>query len=111
MLHRSVSLQGSDRNTGRFEFGYPQASLDGNTDGRLFCTCRSLAISEFVETKMAPLILVPPYVIACPTCPKCGTRMKLVLILPSSLGRDERTYECPRCEHEVVENFQFKKAS
>ena len=31
--------------------------------------------------------------------------------LPTGLGRDERTYECPRCEHEVVESFQFKKAS
>jgi hypothetical protein len=55
--------------------------------------------------------LVPPNVIACPSCPKCGSRMRLVLICPTALGRDERTYECPRCEHEVVEDFQFKKAS
>jgi hypothetical protein len=62
-----------------------------------------------MEMKMvAP---VPPSVIACPRCPKCGSRMRLVLVCPTTLGHDERTYECPFCEHEVVEAFQFKKAS
>ena len=63
----------------------------------------------FVEMKM--VTLVPPSVIACPSCPRCGSRMRLAIICPTALGRDERTYECLRCEYEVVEDFQIKKAS
>jgi len=63
-----------------------------------------------VEMKMVTT-LVPTNVIACPSCPRCGSRMRLILICPTDLGRDERTYECPRCDYEVVEDFQFKKAS
>jgi len=48
---------------------------------------------------------------SCPSCPKCGTRMKLIRIFPDSPGYDQRTYECPRCEHEVTEVVRFKKAS
>ncbi len=44
-----------------------------------------------------------PAVIACPSCPKCGTRMMLVRIFADRPGYDERTYECPRCEHEITE--------
>jgi DNA-directed RNA polymerase subunit RPC12/RpoP len=50
-----------------------------------------------------------PRVIACPSCPKCGTRMLLVRIFPDSPGHDQRTYECPRCEHEVTEIFQLER--
>ena len=34
--------------------------------------------------------------------------MWLVSIFPDRAGRDQRTYECPRCEHEVTEIFQLK---
>jgi len=47
-------------------------------------------------------------VIACPSCPRCGTRMVLVSIFPNKPGGDQRIYECPRCEHEVTENFQLE---
>ena len=36
--------------------------------------------------------------------------MVLVHIFPDRLGRDQRTYECPRCEHEVTEIFQLERA-
>jgi hypothetical protein len=50
-----------------------------------------------------------PLRMACPSCPRCGTRMKLVFIFPDRPGYDERTYECPRCEHEVAEIVQYKR--
>jgi DNA-directed RNA polymerase subunit M/transcription elongation factor TFIIS len=50
-----------------------------------------------------------PAVIASPSCPKCGTRMVLVRIFPDRPGYDQRTYECPRCEHEITEVAQFGK--
>lgn len=48
---------------------------------------------------------------ARPSCPKCGTRTMLVRIFPDRPGYDVRTYECPRCEHEVVEVVQYERAS
>jgi len=42
-----------------------------------------------------------PLVISCPSCPKCGTRMLLIRIFPDRPGYDQRTYECPRCEHAI----------
>lgn len=51
-----------------------------------------------------------PSVIACPSCPKCGTRMVLVSIFPGRPRHDQRIYECPRCEHEVTEIFQVERA-
>jgi hypothetical protein len=36
--------------------------------------------------------------------------MLLLLILPDRPGYDQRTYECPRCEHEVTEIMEFKNA-
>jgi DNA-directed RNA polymerase subunit M/transcription elongation factor TFIIS len=59
---------------------------------------------------MATLTAIPPTVLACPACPKCGTRMVLVCIVPDRSGHDQRTYECPRCQHEVTETIQFRKA-
>ena len=57
---------------------------------------------------MAADIGYSPRVIACPSCPKCGTRMVLISIFPDRPRRDQRTYECPRCEHEVTEIFQLE---
>jgi len=50
-----------------------------------------------------------PSIIALPSCPKCGTRMTLVHIFPDRPGYDQRTYECPRCEHEITEVIEFPK--
>jgi predicted Zn-ribbon and HTH transcriptional regulator len=50
---------------------------------------------------MAANIGYSPSVIACPSCPKCGTRMVLIRIFPDN--------ECPRCEHEVTEIFQLER--
>jgi hypothetical protein len=33
------------------------------------------------------------------TCPECGTRMRIYLIMPDGPGRDRRTYICDACEH------------
>ncbi len=51
---------------------------------------------------------VPPKPIARPTCPKCGARMSLVRIFPDKPGYDQRTFECPRCEHEIIEVVKYK---
>ena len=60
---------------------------------------------------MAADIGCSPRVIAYPSCPKCGTRMLLIHIFPDRPGYDQRTYECPRCEHEVTETFQLEGAT
>jgi len=36
--------------------------------------------------------------------------MLIVSIFPGKPGYDQRTYECPRCEHEITEIIEFKKA-
>jgi len=59
---------------------------------------------------MAAHIQLPPNVIVAPSCPRCGTRMLLICILPDKPGHDQRTYECPRCEHEITEIIALKKA-
>jgi DNA-directed RNA polymerase subunit RPC12/RpoP len=58
----------------------------------------------------AQQIELSPAVMASPSCPKCGIRMLLVRIFPDRPGYDQRTYECPRCEHEVTEIVRFRKA-
>jgi hypothetical protein len=60
---------------------------------------------------MAALRAIPPAILACPRCPKCGTEMMLVQIYPAKPGHDRRVYECPGCEHEVTEIIRFRKAS
>jgi len=59
---------------------------------------------------MAAQMELPSNVIAAPSCPRCGTRTSLVHILPDKPGYDQRTYECPRCENEITEVIEFKKA-
>ena len=58
---------------------------------------------------MAANIGYSPSVIACPSCPKCGTRMVLIRIFPDRTGHDQRTYEYLRCKHEVTEIFQLER--
>jgi DNA-directed RNA polymerase subunit RPC12/RpoP len=59
---------------------------------------------------MAARIAIMPVVLACPSCPACGTRMLLVSVSPDKPDHDRRIYECPRCLHEVTEVIQFRKA-
>jgi transposase-like protein len=60
---------------------------------------------------MATIIAAPPRVlIARPPCPRCDNRMSLVRIFPDKPGYDQRTFECPRCEHEITEIVQLPKA-
>jgi DNA-directed RNA polymerase subunit RPC12/RpoP len=49
--------------------------------------------------------------LALPSCPKCGTRMLLIRLIPYDHGSDQRTYECHQCGHEVTEVIRFKLAS
>jgi len=36
-----------------------------------------------------------------PFCTRCDTAMLLIRIFPDRPGYDQRTYECPRCQHEM----------
>jgi len=36
--------------------------------------------------------------------------MLIVLIFPEKPGYEQRTYACPRCEHDVTDIIEFKKA-
>lgn len=58
---------------------------------------------------MATVTAKPPKAIVRPICPQCATRMSLVRIFPDQPGYEQRTYECPRCEHEITEIVQFQK--
>ena len=50
---------------------------------------------------MAANIGYSPSVFACPSCPKCGTRMVLIHIFPDRTGHEQRTYECPRFDGDI----------
>jgi len=64
----------------------------------------------FVGVSMAANIGKPPAVFRRPACPTCGSRMLLVRIFPDKPGRDQHTYECPRCADEITEIVQLAKA-
>jgi hypothetical protein len=51
------------------------------------------------------------YVLALPSCPKCGSRMVLLQIVPYGINKDERSYECRSCGHEVMEVVAFEAAN
>jgi hypothetical protein len=38
-----------------------------------------------------------------PSCIGCGEKMWLSVIEPGQPGHDIRTFECPRCHHQVTE--------
>jgi predicted Zn finger-like uncharacterized protein len=46
--------------------------------------------------------------LAHPKCPNCGAQMWLARISPDKPGRDERTFECPQCNHSVTEIVKYK---
>jgi ribosomal protein S27AE len=47
-------------------------------------------------------------VLSLPTCPKCGATMWLARIEPDKPQHDKRTYECPKCEHEVSDVVKYR---
>lgn len=49
-------------------------------------------------------------VMASPSCPRCGTRMKLADVFAEHVGYHQCAYECSRCDYEVTETVQFRKA-
>jgi transposase-like protein len=59
---------------------------------------------------MAAQRTISPAVMAAPSCPRCGARMALVHTFLDRNGYDQRTYECSRCDYEVTETVQFRKA-
>ena len=57
-----------------------------------------------------PTTTIPPLLLACPRCPKCGTRMLLVRIYPDRPGSEQRTYECAHCDYELGEVVRLRRA-
>jgi transposase len=53
---------------------------------------------------------VTPYSnsITRPPCPKCGFKMQLSRIEPDKPDHDNRTFECPRCQHEISMIVKYK---
>lgn len=43
--------------------------------------------------------MFPLSAIERPRCPKCHTPMMLARISPAGEGREERLFECPKCDH------------
>jgi hypothetical protein len=44
-----------------------------------------------------------------PSCPKCGNPMWLARIEPTGKSdHDQRTFECPQCEHSETMTVKFK---
>ena len=44
-----------------------------------------------------------PAAIDRPICKRCGIRTMLTLISPDGAGFEARSFECPKCEHVVIE--------
>jgi len=45
---------------------------------------------------------------ARPHCPRCGARMWLARVEPDEPSYDRRTFECPECEHALVQLIKYK---
>ena len=43
-----------------------------------------------------------------PSCPHCGHQMWLSRIEPAEPDHDQRTFECPNCQHVKAEVLRFK---
>jgi hypothetical protein len=48
---------------------------------------------------------------ARPVCSKCRAPMWLIRIEPEKLGFARRTFECPRCQHQMTEVIELKTAA
>jgi DNA-directed RNA polymerase subunit RPC12/RpoP len=38
-----------------------------------------------------------------PKCPQCGAQMGLARVTPDKPDRDQRTFDCPKCNHSIAE--------
>ena len=43
-----------------------------------------------------------------PECPQCGTQMLLARVVPDAPGHEQRTFECPMCEHSESVLIKFE---
>jgi DNA-directed RNA polymerase subunit RPC12/RpoP len=50
-------------------------------------------------------------VAARPVCSKCGTPMWLTRIQPDKPGCARRTFECPRCQHQMISVIELENAA
>ena len=51
----------------------------------------------------------PPKLLELPPCPKCGSSMWLARIEPTERhDYDQRTFECPKCEHSETKLVKFR---
>lgn len=41
---------------------------------------------------------------------RCSSMLNVTRIFARHAGSDQRAYECPRCDYEVTETVQFRKA-
>ena len=48
-------------------------------------------------------------IIPHPCCELCDADMWLISIEPDMPDHDRRTFECPRCQHVVVEVVQYRE--
>ncbi len=48
---------------------------------------------------------------ARPVCSKCGAPMWLIRIEPQKPDCAQRTFECPRCQNQMVEVINLEKAA
>jgi DNA-directed RNA polymerase subunit RPC12/RpoP len=46
-----------------------------------------------------------------PVCTKCGTPMWLTRIQPDQPGYARRSFECPRCHHQMTEVIELETAA
>lgn len=43
-----------------------------------------------------------------PNCPECRRPMWLARITPDKPDYDQRTFECPQCDHSITEVVKYK---
>jgi ribosomal protein S27AE len=48
---------------------------------------------------------------ARPVCSKCGSPMWLTRIEPDKFGFARRSFECPRCQHQMTEVIELGSAA
>jgi hypothetical protein len=71
-------------------------------------SARRLRYRFMVAAMQKGQIIPLPLIISRPSCEICDARMWLVSIEPDKPDHDRRTFECPRCQHEVVVVVKYK---
>ena len=51
---------------------------------------------------------VPRVLGSSPPCPQCGTGMAITLVRPVTLGVDERTFQCRKCNFSETALVKFR---